>query len=92
MAKFKLSKPIDIDGKRLEELEYDLDEVTGADIENACKSIDKIGYVILAQETDPVLHAHIFAAAAGIAYEDMKRMNAKDFTRATAMVRDFFIE
>jgi len=85
-----LSKTIEIDGKKVEFLEYDFDSITGESIENACKALIKTGNVILAQETDPVFHAHIFADAAGIAYEDMKRLNGKDYAKATTLVRDFF--
>lgn len=90
MDKLKLYKPIEIDGKLVKEIEYDFDSVTGKSIEDACKALTKGGNVILAQETDPVFHAHIFANAAGIAYEDMKLLHAKDYTRATTLVRDFF--
>jgi hypothetical protein len=90
MAEMKLYKPIEIDGKKVEKIEYDFDSITGADIEKACKELSKIGHVILAQETDPILHAHIFAEAAGIAYSDMKRLHAKDYAIATTLVRDFF--
>jgi hypothetical protein len=43
------------------------------------------------QELDPVLHAHIFAEAAGIDYEDVKRLGAKDYMKAVGLVRDFFL-
>lgn len=90
MAELKLYKPVELDGKKVDKIEYDFDTITGKAIENVCKALTKSGNVILAQETDPVFHAHIFAEAAGIAYEDMKLLHAKDYTRATTLVRDFF--
>jgi hypothetical protein len=90
MEKLKLRKPIEIDGKTVNEIEYDFESVTGSDIEKVCKSLVPEGYVVLAQETDPVLHAHIFAEAAGIDYKDMLRFSGKDYTKATNLVRDFF--
>lgn len=90
MDKLKLYKPVEIDGKIVKEIEYDFDSVTGKSIEEACKALMKTGNVILAQETDPIFHAHVFADAAGIAYEDMKLFHAKDFMKATTLVRDFF--
>lgn len=90
MGKLKLYKPINIDGKPVSEIEYDFDSVTGKSIEDACKALTKTGHIILAQETDPVFHAFLFADAAGIAYEDLKRMHAKDYMKATTLVRDFF--
>jgi hypothetical protein len=86
----KLHKPVEIDGKIVETLEYDFDTITGKSIEGICKALAKTGNIILAQETDPVFHAHIFAEAASIAYVDIGRFHAKDFVNETTLVRDFF--
>ncbi|MCR4436160.1 MAG: phage tail assembly protein [Clostridiales bacterium] len=90
MSELKLHKAIEIDGKKVDKIEYDLDSITGKDIEDICKIMAKEQNAIVIQETDPIFHAHIFAQAAGIAYEDLRRMNGKDFTKATTLVRDFF--
>jgi hypothetical protein len=92
VSKLKLSKPIDIDGELKSKIDYDLEELTGDAVENAMKSLQKKGYVPTVQELDPLLHGHIFAEAAGLDYEDIKRLSAKDYLKAVSAVRDFFLE
>lgn len=91
MSVLKLSKPVLIDGEEKKEIPYDFEELNGGVIENAMKSMQKKSYVPTVQELDPVLQAHIFAEAAGIDYEDVKRLKAKDYMKATGLVRDFFL-
>ncbi|MHC1683684.1 MAG: phage tail assembly protein [Clostridiaceae bacterium] len=91
MNKLKLNKPVDIDGVSKTQIDYDLEDLSGRVIENAMKAMQKDGYVPTVQEVDPILHAHIFAEAAGIDYEDVKRFNVKDFQKAVGIVRDFFL-
>lgn len=92
MAELKLGKPFDLDGEKVEEIEYNLDSLTGNDIEQAIASLGKKGIVVTLVETDQRYHAMLFSIAAGIAYEDVNRLPAKDFTKATTAVRDFFLE
>jgi hypothetical protein len=92
LKKIKLSKPIEIDGELKNVIEYDLESLTGNVVENAMKSLQKKGYVPTVQELDPVMHGHIFAEAAGLDYEDIKRLSAKDYLKAVSAVRDFFLE
>jgi hypothetical protein len=89
MEKMKLSKPIMIDGVETKEIAYDFENMKGNAIENAYKMLTSRGHVVTMQESDPVLAAAIFAESAGIAYEDVLRMNAKDYSLAGRMVRNF---
>jgi len=91
MSVLKLVRPIEIDGEKRECIEYDLEELSGNIIESAMKAMQKSGYVPTVQELDPILHAYIFAEAAGIDYEDVKRLKAKDYMKAVTLVRDFFL-
>lgn len=91
MAVLKLTKHVEIDGETKNSIEYDLESLRGDAIENAVKAMQKEGYVPTVQELDPVLHAHIFAEAAGIDYLDVKRFSAKDYLKAVSAVRDFFL-
>ena len=90
--KLELRKPFELDGEMVESIEYDLDSLTGADIERAISDLGKKGIVIAMVETDQRYHAMLFAIAAGMSYEDVNRLPAKDFTKATTAVRDFFLE
>ena len=92
MAKLELKKPIEINGKETKEIEYDLENLTGADLQNAVKELGKRGLVVTVNETDQNYHAMLFAIASDLAFEDMKRLGAKDYSKACNAVRDFFLE
>ena len=78
MEVLKLKKPIKIDGEERTEIEYDLESLTGADIQQATRELSNY-------------HAAIFAKASGLMFEDLNRFSAKDYTKATTLVRDFFL-
>ena len=92
MAELKLRKPFELNGEEVEKIPYDLDELTGNDIERAVAELQKKGIVVTVVETDQRYHAMLFAMAAGISYEDVTRLPLKDFSKATTAVRDFFLE
>lgn len=87
----KLSKPVDIDGELKKEIEYDFDNLTGESVENAIRSMSKMGYVPSVQEVDTILNCHLFSEAAGIDYLDVKRFSAKDYLKAAGEARNFFL-
>lgn len=91
MASLKLKKPVMIDGAEKTEIEYDLDALTGEDVQQATKELSKAGIMVTTIELDSNYHAAIFAKASGIAFEDMNRFSAKDYAKATTLVRDFFL-
>lgn len=91
METLKLKKPVKIDGAEVTEIKYDLEHLTGNDLEVALQDMKKNGIQVGAIELDPSYHMALFAQAAGIAYEDVKRMGAKDCKNAIAVVRSFFI-
>lgn len=92
MAELKLKTPITLDGETVDTISYDLDGLTGNDIERAITELGKKGIVVAMVETDQRYHAMLFSIAAGIMYEDVIRLSAKDFLKATTAVRDFFLE
>lgn len=91
MAILKLKKPIKIDGEERTELEYDLEALTGNDIQQATKELNKSGIMITTIELDSNYHAALFAKSANLMFEDMNRLSAKDYAKATTLVRDFFL-
>jgi len=91
MAILKLNKAVMIDGKSILEIDYDLDGLTGADIQLAVKELQLGGVMIAFNETDSNYHAALFAKAADITYADMGRFGAKDYNKAANLVRDFFL-
>ena len=90
MSKIKLYKPVTIDGEEKTELEFDLDNLMADSVEQAIKTLGKKGHIVTVQETDPILHATLFAIAAEIDYTDMTRLHAKDYLKAGIEVRNFF--
>lgn len=91
MAELKLKKPCAINGETVDVINYDLNELTGNDIERAITELSKKGIIVAMSETDQRYHAALFAISAGLAYEDITRLSAKDFATATTVVRDFFL-
>ena len=91
MAILKLKKPIKIDGEEKHELEYDFEELTGADVQQVTTELSKKGIMVTTLELDTNYHAAIFAKASGLMLEDLNRLSAKDYAKATTLVRDFFL-
>lgn len=91
METLNLRKPVMIDGEKKTELIYDLDALTGQHLETAVRDVGRAGVQVGAIELDPCYHMAVFAQAAGIAYEDVKRMGARDCREAIAKVRSFFV-
>lgn len=91
METLKLRKPVMIDGEKKTEITYDLDALTGQQLETAVRDVGRAGVQVGAIELDPCYHMAVFAQAAGIAYEDVKRMGARDCREAIAKVRSFFV-
>lgn len=91
MEVLKLKRPVMIDGEEKTEIPYDLEKLTGSDLETALQDMKRNGIQVGAIEIDPSYHMAIFAQASGVAYEDVKRMSAKDCKNAIALVRAFFI-
>lgn len=89
---YKLKKPIEIDGEIREELDYDLEELNGASVEQAIKDLAQHNLVVTVAEMDMNYHAALFAVASGISFADVKRMNLKDYTKVCGIVRDFLLE
>ena len=91
MGNLKLIKPVKINGEEKQELEYDLDALTGADIQNAVRELAKKQIMVSTMELDPNYHAALFAGAAGISFDDMANLKSKDYQKAVLISRDFFL-
>ena len=87
-----LRKPTMIDGELVDKIAYDLEDLDGDDVSLAIKELGKRGVMVTMAETDQNYHAMIFSIAAGLAYEDVKRLKIKDFNKACNIVRNFFLD
>ena len=88
---YKFKNPTEINGEKVTEINYDLENMTGEDVAIAVRELAKHNTVVTFAETDQNYHAALFAQAAGIAFEDVKRFKLKDYNKVTSLVRDFFL-
>lgn len=97
----KLRHPIQIDGKKIKELDYDLEEITmelftEADaIRKKSAGLQNMSYS-LSIEFDFTLHTYIGLAAIiavnpSYDFEDLKRIKGRDIKDVTQIGRRFFI-
>ena len=91
MSVLKLRKPIKIDGNEVTELTYDLEGLTGADLDDAVMALKRAKVPLATVELDPSYHAAVFAQAAGVDMADLRRLSARDYKEATVAVRNFFL-
>lgn len=89
MPVFKLKKAIHINGESVNELPYNLEDMTAKDKADATKAFKKAGNMVMVQELDSDYHLYLFAAAVrkvntSIEPEDVLRMSAKDAVKAEA--------
>ena len=88
----KLKKPVMIDGEEVTEIKYDLDKITGNDVQNALQQLTKRKIQVVVPEIDQNYQAMLFSIASDIAFEDVQRFGLKDYIKACGIVRDFFLE
>ncbi len=91
MSILKLRKPFKVNGEEVTEIQYDLEELSGDDLESALNALKMEKKVVTAVEVDPSYHAAVFAYAAGLTLQDMRRMGARDYQAAIIEVRRFFL-
>lgn len=89
----KLSKPIMVGEKKLEKLEQldmDLDALTGADVEFCVREASASkGEMVRVLVTDVDFHVHIASKASGVAVADLRRLNARDYVEVVTTVQGF---
>ena len=91
MEILKLKKAAMIDGEKKTEIAYDLESLTGNELDAAIQECKRRGIQVGVIELDPSYHMALFAQASGLAYEDIKRLGARDCKNAIALVRAFFL-
>lgn len=95
IEKLVLTKPIKIDGEEYKELSYDLENFTARDKMEAGKKYKKDGGIASVPDLDSDYHLYLFAQAVAkvdkkVDINDILRLNAKDATKASNIVRSFF--
>lgn len=92
MRTLELKNPAMINGEEVKTIEYDLEGLTGRDSAQAINELSKRKIFVTMTEVDQNYHAAMFAIAAGISFEDVQQLSAKDYQKACNEVRDFFLE
>ncbi len=89
----KLYKPITIDGKEVTELTLDFNKLTSADLDNIEAGLAAAGG---AKHPVPSLsnayNLRVAAKAAGINHNELKRLNAKDYTKLCLIAQNFLMD
>lgn len=94
---FKLSRPLMVDGEKLQELPYDFEKMTARDklmvtVEMAAAGLPQS----TVEDVDPAYQLILFAKAVEvasggkIAVPDVLRISAKDAQRGSSLARSFF--
>ena len=89
MPKLTLSKPLTYEGEDYTELEYDLDALTGDDLLIAEAQVTEDGVLTPLPLATGNYQAAVFARAAKIEYDIMRKLPARDFIAATQVVKVF---
>ena len=87
-----LNKPLEIDGKKIEQIVLDYEEMTGADILAVDKELRALGITT----GFSTIHNHdalllLSSRASGIIADDLRKLNAVDFLEVIMLTRNFFI-
>lgn len=89
---YKLRRPVEFEGQTYEALNLDFERLTGADIINCERQFAYLGGGAgLLKDTNKTYQAIVAATAAGVPFDLMKQLSAKDFTRITVMTQNFLI-
>lgn len=92
MEEYKLSKPIEFDGKNIESLSLNLEGLTGADImlcEQEFRDRCRPGEIVELIEVNKLFLSILAARAAKVPFDVMAALSAKDFCRITVEVQAF---
>jgi len=94
MEKFKLLKPVEFDGHTYTEIDLDLDNLNGNDmmmVERQFVTISNSNHIVTVKEFSKEYQILTAARAAKLPFEFFQQISAKDFSRITIRVQNFFV-
>lgn len=92
--KVNLLKPIEFDGQTYDSINLDLEGLTGQDmllVERLFLSQNATNQASLLKELSKEYQAFVAVQAAKLPFEFIQKVSAKDFSRITTAVGNFFI-
>lgn len=92
MTKIKLTKPIQINGKEVSQLELDFSKVTGRDLSQAESTVRSAGEMTPMLTFSGKYQAAVAAKILGIKYDDVLDMPGTDYVKITTAVLNFLTE
>lgn len=92
MTKIKLTKPIQISGKEVDQLELDFSKVTGRDLSQAESTVRSAGEMTPMLTFSGKYQAAVAAKMLGIKYDDVLDMPGTDYVKITTAVLNFLTE
>lgn len=93
MKKIELHKPVEFDGETFTEISLDLDGLTGEDMLSVDRQYSSLSFenaTTLSKELSKEYQLLTASRAAKMPVEFFYKLSARDFTRVTIRVRDFF--
>lgn len=88
----ELSKPLLVNGREVTEIEMHLESLTGEDVLKMERNhVKQNGTYLFDSFWNQSLLIMLAAKASGILEDDLRQLNAKDFTAVTFEVRAFFL-
>jgi len=91
MTTIKLYKPIDFEGERVTKIDLDLEGLTGYDLISVEREASPELKVNMAKELTKEYQVLVAARASKKPKELFLKLHAKDFTRVTLTVQNFFL-
>lgn len=86
----KLSKPLEVGDKKLDELDLNLEALTGADIDKCAREAAAAkGEVVRVLVLDHEFHIELAAKACGVEAAALKKMSAPDYVGLATAVQNF---
>lgn len=89
--KYKLTKPLDYEGKKYDELTLDFGRLTGHDALSIEEEMEKQNIYIVSPETSRAYQIRVAARAGGFPHQLSDKMSLRDFNRLANAARNFLI-
>lgn len=88
----KLSKPVTVGDKTVEEIDLGLDALTGADVEMCVReAVAAKGEPIFLHRIDIEFHAQVASKLSGISRNGLRGLPARDYEALIGPVESFFL-
>jgi hypothetical protein len=87
----KLTKPITVGDKTIDEVKLDVEAITGGDIMFCVNEAAARKGVVVSYPIDPEVHLQMAAKLTGLDREVLTKISGRDFNAIIGPVRDFFL-